>query len=105
MRKVISEKMASMIVPNIVSKFKFDQTHREARTFGDTVRSRLPYFSTTVEPRYNWLGEPDIEQGGLGDVLLPVTVERTKKDKLHEVVINKLLLSALCKIWSRSNTI
>ena len=89
MNKVIKEKMASMIIPNVASKFKFDQVHRSTRTFMDTIAARTPYFSKFVEPRYNWLGEPDIRQGGFwSDLLLPITAEKTKKDKLHEVIAN-----------------
>ena len=44
LKKVLTQKVASF-VPNIASKFKFDNTMRETRTVFDEVMNRLPYFS------------------------------------------------------------
>jgi hypothetical protein len=89
LKKVLREKVASMVVPNIVSKFKFDKTMRETRTVGDEIMNRLPFFSKFVEPKYNWLGEPDIRQGNFwSDAVMPMLPERMKEDKLHAVLSN-----------------
>ena len=87
--KVIQAKISSMVVPNLVSKFKFDPYYREARSIREEIMSRLPFFSTMVEPRFNFLGEKDVRQGGfLSDAVFPVTFENTKKDKLHQEIAN-----------------
>jgi hypothetical protein len=88
-RKVYQNKISSMAVPNLVSKFKFDPYYREARTIMEEIRSRLPFFSKGVEPRFNWLGEKDVRQGGfLSDAIFPISFENTKKDKLHQELVN-----------------
>ena len=89
MKKVLRQKVASFVVPNIVSKFKFDNTMRETRTVGDEIMNRLPFFSKFVEPKYNWLGEPDIRQGNFwSDAVMPMLPEGVKEDKLHAVISN-----------------
>ena len=88
-RKVYQNKISSMVVPNLVSKFKFDPYYREARTITEEIASRLPFFSKGVEPRFNWLGEKDVRQGGfLSDTIFPINFENTKKDKLHQELVN-----------------
>ena len=89
LKKVLRQKVASMVVPNIASKFKFDNTMRETRTVFDEVMNRLPYFSKFVEPKYNWLGEPDIRQGNFwSDAVMPMLPEKLEGDKLHQVISN-----------------
>ncbi len=89
LKKVLRQKVASMVVPNIASKFKFDNTMRETRTVFDEVMNRLPYFSKFVEPKYNWLGEPDIRQGNFwSDAVMPMLPEGVKENKLHAVISN-----------------
>ena len=74
-------------VPNIVTKFKFDPLYRETRSITEEIRSRLPYFSKNIEPRYNWLGEKDVRQGGFwSDFVFPMLPDKTKKDTLHEKI-------------------
>ena len=62
---------------------------RETRTVFDEVMNRLPYFSQFVEPKYNWLGEPDIRQGNFwSDAVMPMLPDKLKEDKLHAVISN-----------------
>ena len=51
----------------------------------DEVMNRLP--SQFVEPKYNWLGEPDIRQNFWSDAVMPM-LQSVKEDKLHAVISN-----------------
>ena len=86
LEQVIKYKMGSF-VPSIVSKFKFDPYYKEARSITEEIRSRLPFFSKNIEPRYNWLGEKDIRQGNfMSDFVFPYLPQRIKGDFLHEKI-------------------
>jgi hypothetical protein len=66
---------SSMAVPNIINKVNPDPYYREVESMMDAVKSRMPYFSTTLDARYNMFGEKILKAPGLMNrALNPMTV-------------------------------
>lgn len=65
---------AGSFVPNVINQVNPDHTLREVRGMMDEIKSRVPGFSTTLEPRRNILGEPIMKPPGeFNDALNPFT--------------------------------
>jgi hypothetical protein len=58
--------LETSFLPNITRQINPDDTLRETRGAIDELKSRIPGFSTTLEPRRNILGEPVVKSPGIG---------------------------------------
>jgi hypothetical protein len=85
-KKVYEGKVKSL-VPNIVRQMTNDPYYRETRSFYDLIKSGVPYWSKSVEPRYNFLGKPEQdERHWFERMVTPIEISEKKKDPLLEEI-------------------
>jgi hypothetical protein len=82
--------LAGTAVPTGVAQYTRvkDPIMREARTAIDRIKSRLPGYSETLQPRLNLWGDPIVLSGGLGpDLISPVYTSDIKPDKVNDEIV------------------
>ncbi len=85
-KKVYEGKVKSL-VPNIVRQMTNDPYYRETRSFYDLIKSGVPYWSQSVEPKYNFLGKPEEdERHWFERTFTPFEISQEKKDPLLEEI-------------------
>jgi hypothetical protein len=83
------QRTAGSFVPAAVSRGNPDAVMREARSFVDAMKARIPGFSETLEPRRNLFGEVMLKAPGYANAALnPFTI--SGKVELPGNVLNEL---------------
>jgi hypothetical protein len=79
---------SSMAVPNLINKVNPDPYYREVESMMDAVKSRMPYFSTTLDARFNMFGEKILKAPGLANrALNPMTVQPATESKVERELL------------------
>jgi hypothetical protein len=82
--------MAGTIVPTGLAQAArtIDPVVRDAQTYMDKIKSRIPGYSQTLEARPNLWGEPIIMSGGLGpDILSPIYSSFSNNDPVSNELV------------------
>ena len=75
------------IVPNILRNMNNDPYYREIRNELDMIKSGVPYWSESLEPKYNFMGKPDEKQKNWFErVISPIEVSEEQRDPLLEEI-------------------
>ena len=87
-KKVWEGKLKS-VVPNVLRNMNNDPYYRETRHWFDNIKSGIPYWSESLEPKYNFLGKPDERRQSTFDRMFnPMTVSEEQRDPLLEEIAN-----------------
>jgi len=60
-RRYIDNLLSGVTVPQGVAQFNDDPYFREVRDLHDAILNRIPGYSNTLDPRYNFAGEPTLK--------------------------------------------
>lgn len=87
--RYLQRQVTSTVVPSIVDKFNPDPYYREVESMADAIKSKLPYFSTALDARYNFLGEKDMKAPHVANrALNPLTVRDAKASKVEQELLS-----------------
>lgn len=90
------KKKVGSLVPAAVSQVtqEVDPVWREVDGIIDSIKAKLPGFSSTLPPHRNLWGEPIHLEGGLGpDIVSPVYTQTVGKDPVSDYIVdNKLAI-------------
>jgi hypothetical protein len=97
-------KLLSPIIPNAIGQYTrtSDPILRKADTMLEQLKSRIPGYSKTLEPRLNLWGEPIEFTGSLGpDYISPVYISEKKNDpELNEIIRLKIKIAEPRKTYA-----
>lgn len=99
--RYLQRQVSALAVPTLLDKFNPDDTYREVQSIGDAIKAKLPYFSTTLDARYDMFGEKVMKAPGLlNRAVNPFQVREVKSSKVEEelLAIGKSLAPAAEKI-------
>jgi hypothetical protein len=77
----------NVAVPGVVDAINPDDTMREVQSMGDAIMSRLPGYSTELDPKFNLWGEPVLRLGAMQRTFNPFAIRGNAGDSVDDQLV------------------